>query len=148
MPSKSDIVAYARTLKGTPFKHQGRTPGVGLDCIGSLVAVGRHFDICDYDVKAYSSQPDGFSLIEELDKCLVAPYMGRREDDPGPWGVSDVLVFWYNHRSKPRHVAIVTPGFSTEFGILHTYYNSGEVVEHDFTDWWMKRLVKAYSWQL
>ncbi len=27
-------IAAARTCLGTPFHHQGRAPGVGLDCIG------------------------------------------------------------------------------------------------------------------
>ena len=37
--TSADIIAIARACLGTPFRHQGRIPGVALDCAGLVVAV-------------------------------------------------------------------------------------------------------------
>jgi cell wall-associated NlpC family hydrolase len=37
MIRRDDIVTTARGMIGTPWTHQGRLPGVGLDCIGLVV---------------------------------------------------------------------------------------------------------------
>ncbi len=34
---REDFVRVARSYIGTPFHHQGRLPGVGLDCAGVIV---------------------------------------------------------------------------------------------------------------
>jgi cell wall-associated NlpC family hydrolase len=41
MPSGQDIAAAAAGLVGTRWRHQGRLPGIGLDCGGVVVAAGR-----------------------------------------------------------------------------------------------------------
>lgn len=40
---RQQIVCSARKRIGTPFKHQGRKAGVGLDCIGLVVDVFKEF---------------------------------------------------------------------------------------------------------
>ena len=49
MASDQKIVAAARACIGTPFRPQGRLPGVGLDCIGlaawAVRAVGIEVDV-------------------------------------------------------------------------------------------------------
>ena len=38
----NQVVARARSLIGTRFRSQGRVPGVGLDCVGTVaIATGR-----------------------------------------------------------------------------------------------------------
>ena len=42
-----NMIAAARACLGTPFHHQGRMPGVGLDCIGLvIVALARCGYVC------------------------------------------------------------------------------------------------------
>jgi len=36
-----DVVSKAREYIGTPAVHQGRVKGVGIDCVGLIVCVGR-----------------------------------------------------------------------------------------------------------
>lgn len=39
MIDRAAIVSEARSMIGTPWHHQGRAPGVGLDCIGLVICV-------------------------------------------------------------------------------------------------------------
>jgi cell wall-associated NlpC family hydrolase len=36
-----NMVLAARECLGTPFQHQGRVPGVGLDCVGVAIYAAR-----------------------------------------------------------------------------------------------------------
>lgn len=61
---RADIVAEARMHIGTPWRHQGRTPGHGMDCAGLLIVVARALGIvpADFDINGYSRWPDGTLL--------------------------------------------------------------------------------------
>jgi cell wall-associated NlpC family hydrolase len=41
----ADIVAYAKTLIGIPYKYASADPSVGFDCSGFITYVFRHFNI-------------------------------------------------------------------------------------------------------
>lgn len=62
--TSADIVAEARTHIGTPWVHQGRVPGLALDCAGLLIVVARSLELIapDVDVNGYSRSPDGTML--------------------------------------------------------------------------------------
>ena len=53
-PIRSRIVATAREYLLTPFHHQGRKKGVGIDCVGLIACVGHELGILDYDCTDYS----------------------------------------------------------------------------------------------
>jgi len=42
---REQIVSVARAAVGTPWRHQRRVAGLGLDCIGLLVHVARELDL-------------------------------------------------------------------------------------------------------
>lgn len=95
----SDVVAAARALLGTPFHHQGRSPGVGIDCAGVPIVVARALGLVasDFDVNDYPPMPDGTSL-----RAYCHEYMARwHVEEPG--GV--VLVSWRD--GPPQHLGIV-----------------------------------------
>jgi len=135
MPSRAELVQYARRFKGVPFHHIGRSE-FGIDCIGLLVLPLHHFGITDYDIKCYPRDPDGKELCKVLDSSDFldqVPIEGREEGDVG--------VFWINHHTLPRHF-----GWLTDKGLLHTHTRrgGGVVVEHGLDDWWLKRLCRVY----
>lgn len=41
MTSVDELLALARGMQRTPWVHQGRLPGVGLDCVGFVQAITR-----------------------------------------------------------------------------------------------------------
>jgi NlpC/P60 family putative phage cell wall peptidase len=127
---KSKIVAKAREYVGTPFHHQGRLKGVGVDCIGLVVCTYRDLELSHKDSLGYSKFPDGKTLeaglTQSLDRIPV------EEAVPG-----DVLVF--RMRAHPCHI-----GIKTDHGVIHTYAGLGKVVEHRIDDFWQRRLCAAY----
>jgi cell wall-associated NlpC family hydrolase len=48
-----DIIAAARRAVGTPFRHQGRTPGVALDCAGLALYVAAENGVDTIDHEGY-----------------------------------------------------------------------------------------------
>jgi len=73
---RSEIVEYARTLVGEPFRHMGRggrDGRVGFDCGGVILAVCNHFGIeCRDIVGSYSLYPTG-GMIEKLFAKFLNP---------------------------------------------------------------------------
>lgn len=138
MISREAIVFEARKCLDTPFKHQGRLPGIGLDCVGLLVAVARGLHLPHVDRRAYSMRPDGKTLIETLraNPCLV------ELADKSMAVEGDVLVFEFLGPHWPQHAAI-----RTEVGMIHTYANQEKVVEHPYTEVWRNRTTHAFTWK-
>lgn len=112
-----DLINNARSYLGTPFRHQGRLPGVALDCVGLIVCSALATGLQVRDVHDYPSEPDGGRLMRELDKQFA------RLTWPGRPG--DVLVMRFIH--DPRHVALFTGET-----IIHAKGPVGEVIEQRF----------------
>lgn len=120
----SAVVEKAREYLGTPFVHQGRLKGVGVDCVGLLTGVARELGISQRDDRTYARQPDGEKLLrvlrEEMDEVPL------EEARPG-----DVAVFWISRRTRrPQHIAILS-----DVGMIHTYADVGRVVETNVGRW-------------
>jgi len=135
------IVQAARKYLGTPFVHQGRAPGAGMDCIGLLVLTARDVSIPIEDHAGYTRRPDPVVFIEHLKKNLRRiPRASAR--------IGDVLVFWIQKPSKPQHLAI-----KTDVGMIHTYAGAGKraalnhVVESSLDRMWAHRLHSAWRFK-
>jgi NlpC/P60 family putative phage cell wall peptidase len=128
------IVRAARACLETPFVHQGRLPGVGLDCIGLLVAVARAIGYPHQDRDGYGRLPAQGLLESTLSSHLDE--VPRSMLQPG-----DVLAFRF--RRDPQHVGILT-GDNT---LIHAYQQAGKCVEHGYDDEWRRRLVSAWRWR-
>lgn len=132
-PIRAAVIGVARTYVGTPFVHQGRAPGHGLDCIGVIVCVGRTLGLFDYDQTDYPRLPVGdMTLLPHIARAgftAVAPSQAR----PG-----DVLLM--RVLREPQHVALLT-----DRGVLHAWLQAGAVVEHRLEPFWRGRIVGAFS---
>lgn len=130
------VVAEARRWLDTPFIHQARLRGVGVDCAGLVVAVARELGIGEYDVAGYARAPQGNALREALNAALVP--VAFRDAAPG-----DVLCFRMDQ--DPQHLAILT---RTERAgsMIHAYAHPlvRRVVEHGMGTFWKDRLAGCY----
>ncbi|MBI1274214.1 MAG: peptidase P60 [Alphaproteobacteria bacterium] len=127
------VIAAARACAGTPFHHQGRAPGAGLDCIGLVVVALRAAGKDVRDRTNYGRRPDGRGLVAALESHGFAP----RADKNAQAG--DILLFRFD--SQPQHVALATgPG-----GMLHAYAPAGKVVEVTLSPAWRSRLLGVWS---
>lgn len=133
MTTHAGIIAEARTWLGTPYHHQGRAKGVGCDCIGLVIGVGRALGLVAVDAGGYSRQPDGRSLRAGFERHAVALPLDRLQ--PG-----DVLMM--RIRRDPQHVGILGPGGT----LIHAHSGAGRVVEIPLDDRWRDRIVAAFAY--
>lgn len=68
--------AAARRMVGTPFRHQGKLPGVGVDCAGLCIAAYREAGLDVPNVGPYPRDPDPALLLRWLEA------LADRVDDP------------------------------------------------------------------
>ena len=130
---QQDIIDAARACLGTPFHHQARVVGVGMDCIGLLVYAASRVGIRLQDCTQYKRKPDGKDLIDRLTKQL---------DPVNDAENGDILVFWIKRPHLPQHVAI-----KTDKGIIHTDASIGRVVEVPLESRWEKRLHSTFRFK-
>lgn len=141
MTTRQQVVDEARKWLGTPFHHQGRCLGVGVDCVGLISETGKALGLTTHDSVDYSREPDGVSLVREL---RVAGLVEVMKDT---MQVGDVLVF--NIARLPRHVAILSrePGVDgpEDFGkIIHAHMGVDNAVETHLARSWMKNIVHVF----
>ena len=128
-----DILTVARSFLGTPFRHQGRIPGLALDCAGLVVSVAKSIGADYIDRPGYSRNPSGGMLESALDD---QPCLERVQDrQPG-----DVLLMRF--AGEPQHLAIFTGD-----NIIHSYESVGKVCEHRMADVWAVRIVRVYRFK-
>lgn len=114
-------VAAARFCVGTPFRPQGRVPGLGLDCVGVVVVAATAAGVV-VDLPPYA-------LSGEHERALVAAlrHHGCRPVVDASDG--DILVMAPSPRH--RHLGIVTPA-----GLVHAHAGLGRVVEGPIDPAW------------
>lgn len=139
---RDDILAAARAELGTPFRHQGRTPGWSLDCAGLVVTVASALGVDYSDQQGYSRHPSDGLLESALDAqpCLVRVALADMQ-------AGDVLLMRFN--ADPQHLAIFA-GWSDVYqaeGIIHAWLQAKKVCEHVLTDEWRSRIVRVYRFQ-
>ena len=131
----ADIIAVARSCIGTPFRHQGRIPGVALDCAGLLIVVAETVGAEHQDVTGYGPNPSGGMLEAALDaqpgleRVLIAQ---RR--------AGDLLLMRF--AVEPQHLAVFTGDT-----IIHAHAIVRMVCEHRLSAVWAARIVRAYRFR-
>lgn len=126
-----DIVAAARALIGTPFRHQGRSDK-GLDCAGVLITVARALGVEVVDVDGYSRRPSSGLLEATLDAQPALRRVGLADMQAG-----DLLLMRFH--GAPQHLGIFTGE-----NLIHSYSAVGKVCEHRLDESWRARIVRVY----
>lgn len=117
MTTRAAVVAEARRWLGTPWVHQHRTHGIGVDCVGLVIGVARALGLVapDFDFGGYSRQPDG-TLLSVCDAHMTR--IQRADMQPG-----DVLVLAI--RDQPQHMGILGDYVHGGLSIIHAYQPAG-----------------------
>jgi cell wall-associated NlpC family hydrolase len=124
----ADIIAEARTWLGTPFHHQGRAKGAGVDCIGLVIGVAHALGLSDFDTTHYGRIPSPLLMGAGLRANMLA----ADRAEPGS-------VLWFAFDRVPMHVGIVT-----DSGLIHAYSVAGRVVETGLDPQWIARSRGAF----
>jgi len=119
MDIRERIVAEARTWLGTPYHHQGKVKGVGVDCAMILVDVYRQVGLIpEIDPRPY---PPDWHLHRDEERYLgwVQQY-GKEVETPKP---GDVVLFKFGRCLSHGGIVVDWPV------IIHSYYGIGVIYE-------------------
>lgn len=124
--TRADVITEARSWLDTPYIHQHREKGHGVDCVGLPIGVSRALDLvaADFDVTGYSPNPDGKTLLELCDR-----YMTRVPT----WAMKPGHVLVLRFDQYPQHMGILGDYLHGGLSLIHAFAHSngkGRVVEH------------------
>lgn len=139
MITSADIVKAARSWLGTPYLHQARLKGIGVDCAGLVIGVANELGISNFDVSDYGMQPDpakmGDYLSSHLDRIPITQLC---EGD----------ILWLRVEEDPQHLAIVT-AMLPRIMIAHAFAFPAvqKCVEHGAGNYWQDRITACYRYR-
>lgn len=135
-----EIITAASECLETPFVHQGRVIGLGMDCAGVLVYCFARLGLPFNDEMGYPRNPyDG-----QLDKILAAqPSLRPIIKTAARRG--DVLSM--RIKSAPQHIAIHAGQVRGHDYIIHGSSEHGKVCMHRLCDVWGSRVMSAYRFE-
>lgn len=121
--TRAAVVATARTWLGTPWHHQARLQGVGVDCVGLVIGVARTLGLVPpgFDVAAYPRVPDGSSLMHLVHMHMRGLLAGQ------PMQPGDVVVVRFD--ADPQHLGILGDYRHGGLSIIHAASDPGRVIE-------------------
>lgn len=131
MTTPQDIVFEARKLVGTPYQHQGRLAGVGVDCIGVPILVARELGLGDFNDLEYGREPDGSLLPKIKGVCQ-------------PIEIQSGVLLIFKISSVAQHCGILSEIDKNVYGLIHAWDIADKVVEQRLGDW-RKKIVGIYA---
>jgi cell wall-associated NlpC family hydrolase len=131
--SRAEIVKLARTCLGTPFRHQGRLPGHGLDCAGLIIHVSNTLGLSEpYAFTSYSHFPNQSKVQLELSQYMT------RVSVEGALPADVALIADDGNHSC--HMGILARDARGELTLIHASARHRSVVEHCLDDDTRKRM--------
>lgn len=120
--NRQQVVQAARAWLDTPYHHQARLKGVGVDCIGLVIGVARELALVPprFDALGYARAPDGSSLMHMAD-------LHMRRIDFAALQPGDVVVLRFDR--DPQHFGIVGDYRHGGHSIIHAASQPGRVIE-------------------
>lgn len=133
----AQIIAAASECLGTPFRHQARVPGLGIDCAGLLVHCFKSLALPYHDEMGYPRSPYDGLLESILDSQPSLRRITLQEAQAGDWLVMRI-------RSAPQHIALHAGERGGHPYIIHASSEHGSVVMHRLDHLWRPRVMRAY----
>ncbi len=143
--TREAVVQAAQSCKGTPYRHQGRLKGVGLDCVGLVLTAFTEAGWRPRDVEVTRNISYALMANEDTMKRLL-------ENETRPVALSgvqpaDVLLFQFGEHRWPNHLGLVSQVIEDEIYFIHAFNSpdSLRVCEGRLADKFVNVFVGAYS---
>lgn len=121
-----DVVLEARKFLGVPWKHQGRDER-GVDCAGLVLKVAHGLGLSTFDTADYLRTSSDQTMLRLCRDHLIEVSLFKTGDIP---------VIKYDNS---RHIGFFGDYPGGSLSLIHAYSRRPrKVVEHRFTDDWMK----------
>jgi NlpC/P60 family putative phage cell wall peptidase len=130
-----DVVRSARSWLGTPYHHQGRLKGVGVDCAGLVIGVAHELGLSEFDLTGYAPRPDGDSLMRLCQEQMVPVTVEQL-------ATGDVLLFKFE--AHACHLGFLTSCATDAPALIHSYLPRRKVVEHGLDEVWWRQVAGLY----
>ncbi len=127
-----NIFLTARTCVGSPFRHQGRSPALGLDCVGLIVFTLNSLGLKCFDFLDYKKNPMKNAISPHVDR---AGFIQKSKSD---MTAGDLVIMRFGKYME--HAAIVS-----DRGIIHACEKYGKVVEHGLDMEWRSKIISVYN---
>jgi NlpC/P60 family putative phage cell wall peptidase len=136
-PTRSLIVAEARSWIGTPYLHQASLKGVGCDCLGLVRGVWRAL----YGEEPERAPPYARDWAETANHEPLAEAGFRHlvAIDINAFTPGDVLLFRWRNGMVAKHAAIVASADT----MIHAH-DGAAVAEVALAPWWRRRIAYAF----
>ena len=130
------IVAEARSWMNTPWSHQQRQKGVGVDCAGLIIKPLHTLNLSSFDIRDYERLPNGTMYgicCREMTRIPVSTVR-----------LADALLMQWDR--GPSHLGLVGdyPHGDGQLSIIHASNAFRKVCEHRLTPDWRRRIVAAF----
>lgn len=104
--ARSDWLRTCLGYVGTPFHHQGRQPGVGMDCPAWMICAAWEHGLKprSFDVQGYPRQPDGHTLERICGEHLLR-LPSLAEALPG-----DAILTAFRGSGRAQHLGMLVDG--------------------------------------
>lgn len=136
MITREALVATVRQHIGTRWHHQGRTPGVGLDCIGLFVVSATELGAILQDFQQYGPIPRPEILMAQVTRHLVEVPLDERQ-------VGDLLCFAAPESGKPSHFGVLVERAPDR--MVHAFAKHRRVALEPVADQWVAALHSVWK---
>lgn len=127
------IVNKAREFLGTPYHHQGRVKGAGVDCAGLVICVAHELLLSDYDLDNYPRESDGTKLTNLFNDNAI---LTNKLD------VGNIVLM--KIKKVVQHCGII--GYKDNFlTLIHACRKRKKVVEIELTKEYQEKIVNIYE---
>ena len=137
MVKKEELIKSLLTFIDTPYKHQGRLKGVGIDCAGLIVEVIKEVGLdASFDLKGYDRIPDGQTLSK-----LCHTYGTIKEIKNNNYFFDDGDVLLFNFLGNPQHLGFYYKLNNLDY-FIHAYGEASinKVIIQRLDTKWKQRL--------
>lgn len=134
------VTDLAMACLGTPFHHQGRVPGVGMDCAGLFIHLCRALGLDHQDASGYPRNPYDGQLEAQLEAQPCLRRIALSEMAEG-----DLLCM--RIKRAPQHIAFHAGHIDGQPYIIHASEEHGGVVHHRLDALWGARVIRVYRFE-
>lgn len=127
------IVNKAREFLGTPYHHQGRVKGAGIDCAGLVICVAHELKLSEYDLDNYPKESDGVELQQLFSENAIS---ARQLD------IGNIILL--KIKKVPQHCGIIAFKDNVRT-FIHACRKRQKVVEIELTKDYIRKVVNVYE---
>lgn len=125
------MLRCARSYVDTPYVHQGRVKGAGVDCCGLIIAVAKELNLSNFDIDGYSRHPP----VKDFLRYFHQECTEVKNAMPG-----DIILFRIRHQV---HCGILG-NQDLRPTLIHAYQSVAKVVEHGLDPTWTNLAINYF----